>query len=346
MIQDAALERFSLALPKAELHVHLEGSMKPETLLRLARRRGVSLPADDVAGLKEWFRFRNFEHFVQIYLACSSALVHPEDFQAVARDFLAEQERQNVLYSEVHFTVATHVWNGRNGAEIMDALGDVVAEGDKRGTRLRFILDVVRNCPERADVTLELALRFRSRGVVALGLTGMEADFANDPFRDHFLEAEKQGLHRCAHAGEHAGPAAIRSALEVARAERIGHGVRAIEDPALVEELARRGMPLEVCPSSNVCLGVFPDLASHSFDRLRRAGVKVSVNSDDPPMFDTTLSQEYSRLATTFGYDRETLIELARAGVRDAFLTPQERPEIEADFEERLARVLASDPAF
>jgi adenosine deaminase len=341
MTPDAALERFALALPKAELHVHLEGSMKPETLLRLARRRGVTLPADDVAGLKEWFRFRNFEHFVQIYLACSSALVHPEDFQAVARDFLDEQERQNVVYSEVHFTVATHVWSGRNGAEILDALCEVVAEGEKRKTRLRFILDVVRNFPERADVTLELALRFRDRGVVALGLTGMEADFANDPFRDHFLEAERQGLHRCAHAGEHAGPNAIRSALEVARAERIGHGVRAVEDPALVEELARRGMPLEVCPSSNVCLGVFPSLAAHSFERLRGAGVRVSVNSDDPPMFDTTLSQEYSRLAATFGYDRDRLVELARAGVRDAFLTAAERPAIEADFAARLHDVLA-----
>jgi aminodeoxyfutalosine deaminase len=331
------LERFAVALPKAELHVHLEGSMRPETLLRLAQRRGVGLPANDVRGLKEWFRFRDFDHFVQIYVACSSTLVHPEDFQTVARDFIDEQERQNVLYSEVHFTVATHVWNGRNGAEILDALSQVVTEGDKRATRLRFILDIVRNFPERADATLDLALRFRDKGVVALGLTGMEADFANDPFRDHFAEAEKQGLRRCAHAGEHAGPKAIRSALETVRAERIGHGVRAVEDPALVEELARTGVPLEVCPTSNVCLGVFPDLASHSFERLRAAGVRVSVNSDDPPMFDTTLSQEYARLAQTFGYGRETLIELARAGLRDAFLTPTERPALESEFAARLA---------
>ena len=147
MTQDAALERFALALPKAELHVHLEGSMKPATLLRLARRRGVTLPADDVAGLKEWFRFRDFEHFVQIYLACSSALVHPEDFQAVARDFLDEQERQNVVYIEGHFTVSTHVWSGRNGAEILAALCEVVHDGENRKTRWLFILSAVLHVP-------------------------------------------------------------------------------------------------------------------------------------------------------------------------------------------------------
>jgi aminodeoxyfutalosine deaminase len=338
-MNDAEFERFIARLPKAELHVHLEGAMLPATLFRLAKRRGVDLPAGDEAGLREWFRFRDFEHFVQIYLTTSRCVVTPEDFQEVARDFVAEQERQNVVYSEVHFTVATHVANGRNGVEVMDALCEVVAESEKRGSRLRFILDIVRNFPERADTTLDLALRFRDRGVVALGLTGMEADFANDPFRDHFQEADRLGLHRCAHAGEHAGPPAIRSALEVVRAERIGHGVRAVEDPDLVEELAQRKIPLEVCPSSNVCLGVFPSLEKHSFDALYRAGVEVSVNSDDPPMFDTSLTHEYERLRHTFGYTREDLIALARAPIRHAFLTAAERPVIERDFENRLALV-------
>jgi adenosine deaminase len=337
--RDAALVRFVEALPKAELHVHLEGSMLPATLLYLARRRGIELPATDEAGLREWFRFRDFNHFVDIYLTCSKCLRDPEDFQRVARDFLAEQERQNVIYSEVHFTVATHVVAGVNGVETLDALCEVAKEGERRGCRLRFILDVVRNFPERADVTLDMALRFHGRGVVAVGLTGMEAEFSSAPFREHFREAERRGLRRSVHAGEHAGPAAIRDALEICHAERIGHGVRAVEEEAMVRELAERGVPLEVCPSSNICLGVFPRIEQHSFDALHRAGVAVTINSDDPPMFGTTLTEEYLRLHDAFGYDRETLAGFARAAVRHAFLTAEERPAIEGEFERRLAAI-------
>jgi adenosine deaminase len=335
--RDPALVRFVAALPKAELHVHLEGSMLPATLLHLARRRGVDLPATNEAGVREWFRFRDFNHFVEIYLTCSQCLRDPEDFQRVARDFLAEQQRQNVLYSEVHFTVATHVVAGVNGVETLDALCEVVEEGERRGCRLRFILDVVRNFPERADVTLDMALRFQGRGVVALGLTGMEAEFSGVPFRAHFREAERRGLCRSVHAGEHAGAAAIREALEVCHAQRIGHGVRAVEDEAMVRELAERAIPLEICPSSNICLGVFPRLAEHPFDRLHRAGVAVTINSDDPPMFGTTLTEEYLRLHDTFGYGREALAGFARASIRHAFLMPEERPALEAEFERRLA---------
>lgn len=340
-----ALRRFCAALPKAELHVHLEGSMEPATLLRLARRRGVDLPARDEAGLRDWFRFRDFAHFVEIYLTCSRCLWAPEDFQEVARDHLAAQARQNVLVTEVHFTVATHVWAGRNGAEIMDALAETVAASERRhGVRLRFILDMIRNFPERADATLDLALAFRARGVVAVGLTGVEGEFPNEPFRDHFIEAGRQGLRRVAHAGEHAGPESVRSVLEVCGAERIGHGVRAAEDPALVEDLAARRIPLEVCPSSNVCLGVFPDLAAHSFRRLADAGVEVTVNSDDPPMFGTTLSEEYARVAETFDYSTADLERFARASLRHSFLPDADRAGFEAEFEQRLLVARAGAP--
>jgi adenosine deaminase len=337
-----ALRRFCAALPKAELHVHLEGSMEPATLLRLARRRGVELPARDEAGLRDWFRFRDFEHFVEIYLTCSRCLRDPEDFQVVARDHLAVQAHQGVLVSEVHFTVATHIWAGRNGGEIMDALAEVAAESESRyGVRLRFILDMIRNFPERADATLDLALSHRGRTVVAVGLTGMEGQFPDTPFREHFTEAARQGLHRVAHAGEHSGPATVRSALEGCGAERIGHGVRAIEDPALVAELVARRVPLEICPSSNVCLGVFPALAAHSFAPLAAAGVEVTVNSDDPPMFGTTLAEEYARLAETFGYERSDLERFARASLRHAFVPAADRPAFEAEFERRLAAARA-----
>ncbi len=318
-------------LPKAELHVHLEGSIRPATLLTLARRRRVPLPADDVAGLARWFRFRDFEHFVEIYLTVSRCLVEPEDFHLLARDFVAAQARARVVYTEVHFTVSTHLARGVDGDAVAAALGDALAAGERRhGVRVRLIPDIVRNVgPGPADQTLEWALAYRGAGVVALGLSGSEARFGAAPFREHFAEAARAGLHRVAHAGEHAGPDSVREVLDQLGVERIGHGVRSAEDPALVAELAARRVPLEVCPTSNVRLGVFPRLADHPFDALRRAGVALSVGSDDPPLFGTSLAGEYLALAETFGYGADDVAALALAAVRQSFLPPLEKADLE-----------------
>ncbi|HEX6204017.1 MAG TPA: adenosine deaminase [Thermoanaerobaculia bacterium] len=333
-----ALGPFLLRMPKAELHVHLEGSIQPATLLALARRHGVALPAADVAGLADWFHFRDFEHFVEIYLTVSSCLREPEDFHLLALDFLAEQARQNVLYSEVHFTIATHLANGLDGEAVAAALWQAIAEGERRfGVRMRLVPDIVRNVPAGADATLEWALANRRRGVVALGLSGIEAGWPNEPFRVHFAEAERQGLHRVAHAGEHAGPESIRSVLDVCHAERIGHGVRAAEDPALVAELARRAIPCEVCPTSNLRLGVFASYAEHSFDRLHRAGVPLTINSDDPPFFDTTLTAEYEALADTFAYGPDELAGFALAAVRQSFLPADDKAALAERFRRETA---------
>jgi aminodeoxyfutalosine deaminase len=332
-----SLERFLLRMPKVELHVHLEGAMRPAVLLELARRNQIELPARDEAGLKRWFRFRDFEHFVQVYLACSRALRHPEDFQLLALDFLAEQAYQNVLYTEVHFTIGTHLMNGADGAEVLAALEEAAREGYKRyGVLLRFIPDIVRNVPKMADATLEWALAGRGRGVVALGLSGIEAKYPNEPFREHFAAARSAGLHCVAHAGEHAGPESVRSVLDICGAERIGHGVRSIDDPALVERLRTSGIPLEVCPTSNICLGVAPDMASHSFDRLYRAGLSLTVNSDDPSFFNTNLTREYLRLHQAFGYTQAELAGFSLNALRHAFLPETEK----ADLEERFRREL------
>jgi len=333
-----SIDRFLLRLPKVELHVHLEGSMRPAVLLELARRNGIDLPAKDEAGLKRWFRFTDFEHFVQVYLACSRALQKPEDFQLLTLDVLAEQAYQNVVYTEAHFTISTHLMNGANGDEVLSAMSEAIAEGERRyGVTLRLIPDIVRNVGvEPADRTLEWALAGRQRGIVAaLGLSGSERLYPNEPFREHFAAAKREGLHRVAHAGEHAGPESIRSALEVCDAERIGHGVHAIDDPSLVEELRASQIPLEVCPSSNVCLGVAPDIASHPFDRLYRAGLALSVNSDDPAFFNTNLTLEFLRLHQTFGYSPAELAGFSVAALRQSFLPEAEKEALGESFREQ-----------
>jgi adenosine deaminase len=335
----AALHELLARMPKVELHVHLEGSIPPAALLALARRRGIDLPADSVAGLAEWFRFRDFAHFVEVYVTICRCLRQPEDFQGLVDAFAAEQARQNVTYSEAHFTIGTHLINGHSASELRDAMAEALVDAERRhGVRVRLIPDLVRNVAFKwADRTLEWALEMQGRGVIALGLSGFEDTHPNEPFREHFRVAAAAGLHRVAHAGEHAGPASVRSVLEVCGAERIGHGVRSIEDSELVAELAAEGVPLEVCPSSNVCLGVVPDLASHPFERLRAAGANVTVSSDDPPLFATTLTDEYQRLADAFGYDAETLAGLSLAALHASFLPSEEKAERERGFRQELA---------
>ena len=330
---DPGLDAFIREMPKAELHVHLEGSIRPRTLLQLAKRHRVSLPADTIEGLREWFRFRDFEHFVEIYLTCSQSLRDPEDFQLVAREFLAEQAAQNIRYSEVHFTVATHIRNGANGAEVAAALSETLQEEEQRlGVTARWIPDIVRDVTwEWADRTLEWALDGRGQGVVALGLSGFEAS-SDEPFREHFHVARQEGLHRVAHAGEHEGPESVRSALEICQPERIGHGIRSVEDVELMDELVERQIPLEICPTSNVRLGAVADLESHPIDRIRSAGVPVTLNSDDPPLFETTLTEEFRRVSETFGLGAQDLAALSWAALQHAFVSGDERRELEVQF--------------
>jgi adenosine deaminase len=338
-VSRSSLDRFVERMPKAELHLHLEGAIRPATLLRLASRHRVDLPASTVEGVREWFRFADFAEFVDIYLACSACLRDPEDFQLAIDELLVELERQKVVYCEAHLTVGTHAANGVNVGELADAVAEAIEEGQRRrGVILRLITDIVRNVPEQADLTLEWALAERERTVVALGLSGFESE-PNEPFREHFAEAERRGLHRVAHAGEHTDAANVRAALDECRVERIGHGIRAVGDPALVEELRLQGVPLEVCPSSNVALGAVASLAEHPFERLAAAGVEVTVNTDDPAFFDVTLNEEYRRLQRTFGYSAERLAGFSLAALRHAFLEPGERRRLEEDFRRQFAAV-------
>jgi adenosine deaminase len=338
----ADLARFIARLPKAELHVHLEGSMGPELLLDLARRRKVRLPADDVEGLRRWFRFRDFEHFLEIYLICSRCLREPEDFARLLLDFARVQAAQNVIYCEAHFTISTHVANGANGDEVADALGGaIVAARQRFGVTIGLIPDIVRNlAPAAADVTLQWALDHRRRGVVALGLAGMEGPPVA-PFGAHFQAARAAGLRTTAHAGEQRGPESIREVLDVCRPERIGHGIAAARDPLLLAELVRLAVPLEVCPTSNVCLGYVPRLEEHPFDALYRAGAAVTVNSDDPPLFGTSLNNELASLARVFGYSRRQLAALARAAFSQAFVDADLRRALLTRFDRHVAALAA-----
>lgn len=316
------LERLIVELPKAELHVHLEGSIPPGVALTLAQRHGVSLPGarGGEEGLRSRYRFSDFQAFIDMYLAVSSCLRTPDDFRLATSEVAREMAAQNIRYAEVTFTPMTHVDRGVQAEAIMEGLAAGRAQARaEHGVELAWVFDIVRTLPHHAEPTLELALAGREDGVVGLGLAGPEARPHDlGAVRPAFDRARAEGLASLPHAGEMAGAPSVRTAVEQLGARRIGHGVRCLEDPELVELLREREIALEVCPSSNVALGVAPSLEQHPLPRLLEAGLQVSLASDDPPLFGTTLCDEYRRCASQFGWDAKTVIELAAAAVRHA----------------------------
>lgn len=315
-------------LPKVELHVHLEGSIQPETLLRLAERNGCELPAKDVAGLREWFVFRDFPHFVDVYVAASKCIRTPADLELIAEEFARGQAAQNILYTEANYTAMTIArYAGIPWDEQIDAL--------QRGfnkvptTQVNLIIDIVREFAEdEGEQIAQWCIDGKDKGVVAIGLSGFEGKTPVAKHAAAFRSAKEAGVKCSAHAGETGGAAAIREALDVALADRIGHGVRCLEDGTLVRDLRDRQVHLEVNPTSNVCLGVFPSLAEHSLPRLLDEGLSVSINSDDPPYFNTTLTDEWARCAEEFELSTDILYTLCIGAADKAFLSDAERADL------------------
>ena len=338
---DPDLDALIRAMPKAELHVHLEGSVRPATLLTLARRHGVDLGCQDEAGLRKLYRFRDFRHFIELYKLISEAMRDPEDFVLIIAELGRDAAAQGTRYVETTFSIATHVRNkGLPADEILDAIG-AAADATRRetGVEIRFILDHVRMAPpDECRQVAEWCVAGRDRGVVALGLGGFEPERPASLFAEPIRWAQAQGVPFVPHAGEAVGPEGVWDALQF-DPPRIGHGFRAADDPALVAALRDRGVVLEVCPTSNVCTASVPGLAAHPLRALWDAGVPISLNSDDPPMFNTTLVDEYRVAATHFGFTPAELAQVSRTAIGAALLPAAERARLVAEFDTELRRL-------
>lgn len=341
------IQRYLAAVPKAELHVHLEGAIRPETLLTLAKRNHVYLPATNLEELRQWFVFRDFAHFVKIFTAISKCLKTTEDYELIVYEFGEEMKRQNVRYAEVTCSVSTHRYV--LGIEY-DGFFSGLSRGRERarkdfGVEIRWVFDIVRDIANeterrrRADFTTRVAIEGMGEGVISLGLGGNEVGTPPELFAPWFEQARAAGLHSVPHAGELAGPACVWSALQTLGAERIGHGVRSSEDPALVSYLAQQQIPLEVCPGSNICLGVYPNFVAHPLPQLYRAGVPLSVNSDDPPLFNLTLNEDLARLHSVFQLELAEIDEIILNGVRHSFLPQERKQAMEGEFRAEMARL-------
>jgi len=337
------LHAFIAAMPKVELHVHLEGSIRPATLLTLAERNGVPLPATDLEGLRDFYRFTDFDHFIRVYFTISGCLKTVDDYALIAYEFGADMARQNVRYAEVTFSPGTNVeLTGLPFDAIMEGLNDGRARArDELGVEMAWILDIVRSMPETRHTVASWAAAARDRGVVGLGLGGPEVGHPPEPFADAFATALAAGLHSVPHAGEVVGPESVWGALRSLKAERLGHGVRSVEDPALVDYLREHQVPLEVCPTSNLRLGVYPSYADHPIRQLWDEGLWVTVNSDDPPMFGTDLNAEYGALATHLGFSARELERLSLNALQASFLDESRKEEMRDSFLSEFRRLRA-----
>lgn len=296
-------------LPKAELHLHLEGSVEPQTLHELD-------PATPLESFRTLYEYPDFETFLKAFGAVGKRLRTPDDYALVTRRLLECLAAQNVRYAEIIVAAGVVIWKGEDFAPIFDAISKA-AEGS--AVEVRWILDAVRQFGvEPARQVAELAAARVDRGVVAYGIGGSEERGPAGWFKDIFAYAKRAGLHLTAHAGESMGPESIWAALEIG-AERIGHGIRAIEDPVLLAHLRDHDIPLEISITSNLVTGVVKRLDEHPVRRLYDAGVPIVLNTDDPAMFRCSLLQEYRLAARAFGFREDELRGIAENGFRYAF---------------------------
>lgn len=320
------LDDYLRALPKAELHLHIEGTLEPELMFALAARNGVALPWPSVEATRAAYAFDDLQSFLDLYYAGAAALLHAEDFFELAMAYFARAHADGVVHAELFFDPQTHTARGVPFASVLDGLERACTEARQRyGIGSRLILCFLRHLSEEDGfATLEQTLPHLAR-IHGVGLDSSERGHPPSKFARLFERCRALGLHVVAHAGEEGPPAYIVEALDVLKAERIDHGVRATEDPALLARLAREQVPLTVCPLSNVKLRVFPELARHNLKALLDAGLKVTINSDDPAYFGGYVLENYRQCATALHLSRGELKRIARNSLEAAFVDAAER---------------------
>lgn len=334
------IEKLIKALPKVELHVHLIGSIRPETLLSIVEEEGIETPFKTVEEVRELFRYRDFPHFISIYTLVYNHIVDERHFERVAYELLEDEARCNVRYVEISFSLRDHTLIGLDYGEMLDAINRARRRARmKLGVESDIRIDLVRNYgPEAAMETLDL-LESKREGIVSVDIGGSEDRFPPKPFASVYRRAREMGLHLVAHAGEAAGPESVWDAVNYLGVERVGHGVAAIRDPELMRHLRERGIGVEACPTSNVLIGIAPSLERHPIRRFYDYGLMVSANTDDPSMFDTDMNREYLRLHRYLGFTAEELFKLSMNAVESSFLPESGKVEMKESFLEEYRRL-------
>lgn len=341
MVGHPGTDDFVAALPKAEIHLHLEGAIDLDTIVWLRRQRGERDESDLRLRLAGLYAHRDFLHFLQNYRVLCAELRRPQDFAAVVAALCARLARDQVRWAEVMCSPLIFTRQGMPIDEIMDAVSGAARTGEEEhGVRLRFLFDGVRQWGVEAfEELINMAIDCRAAGVIGVGIGGDERSLPTATFGAAMREARRRGLHTVIHAGEFDGPRSVWEAIDDLQVERVGHGIRAVEDDLLVTTLARREIPLECCPSSNLRTGVVSSWSEHPIARLHAAGVRVTVNSDDPALFETTLSNEWRLLQSRVGLSRRDVEQIGRQTIEAAFLEPESKRRLLDEYRQALERL-------
>jgi len=333
-LPSAGCQDVLVSYPKVELHVHLEGTVRPAALLEFGRRNGVALPADSVEGLARIYEFRDFPHFLEVWWMTTGALRTERDFRQVVVDYAAEAAAHGAVYLEGIFSPSEPASRGVRYEEIFAGYCDGATQAwEEHGVRVGLTPDIVRGFPiEAAEDTVRHSIANAGRGIVGVGLGGPEGEYPPQLYERVFAQARAGGLGSVPHAGEADGPDSVRGALDVLGADRIRHGIRATEDAGLVRELAGRGVVLDVCPISNIRTGLVRSLAEHPLPKLLAAGVLCTINTDDPAMFGSDLGTEHAA-ALRLGASPQASYAAGAHGALCDHATRAELRRIGADFD-------------
>jgi adenine deaminase len=333
----SSIETFVRGLPKAELHLHIEGTLEPEMMLALARRHGVSLPYASIEEVRRAYRFTDLQSFLDIYYAGAAVLREEGDFYELTRAYLRKAHDQGVVHAEIFFDPQTHTERGIAFATVLGGIRRALLEAESSlGMTHRLIMCFLRHLSADAAMrTLEEALP-HAAAIAAVGLDSSEAGNPPSKFSSVFDRARREGFLTVAHAGEEGPPGYVREALDLLQVSRIDHGVRSEQDAVLMARLVQQGVPLTVCPLSNVMLRVFDRLEDHNLKRLMDRGVCVTVNSDDPAYFGGYILENYLAVQRALGLSREDLARLARNSIDASFLPPVAKEKWRARIAEAL----------
>lgn len=331
------MDDFIAALPKAELHLHIEGTLEPELAFQLADKNQVSLPFASVDEMRSAYDFQDLQSFLDLYYASISVVCTEEDFHDLTLAYLKKAASQNVRHTEIFFDPQSHTARDIPMEIVLNGITSALKQGETElGISSRLILCFLRHLSaESAWETLQQALSFREQ-FIGVGLDSSEVGHPPSKFVKVFEEARRNGLHIVCHAGEEGPPEYITEALDLLHAERIDHGVRCMEDPTLVERLAAEQIPLTVCPLSNVRLCVYPDMSQHPLKRMLEAGLRVTVNSDDPPYFGGYVNENFTAVQQALDLSRQELIQLARNSFTSAFLSDAEQQKLLSELPEEI----------
>jgi aminodeoxyfutalosine deaminase len=329
------LAAFISGLPKAELHVHHVGSASPRIVAELAARHPDSAVPQDPAALVDYFTFRDFAHFIEVYLSVVDLIRDAEDVRLLTFEVARDMARQNIRYAELTVTPYSSTRRGIPGEAFMEAIEDARKSAEAElGVTLRWCFDIPGEAGlASAEETARLALDLQPDGLVSFGLGGPEIGVPRPQFKPYFDQARAAGLHSVPHAGETTGPQTVWDAIHELGAERIGHGTSSVRDPRLLAYLAEHRIPLEVCPTSNIATRAVATLEEHPIREMAAAGVLVTVNSDDPPMFGTDLNTEYGVAARLLGLDTAGVAALARNAVDASFMDAAGKARLTAEID-------------